>query len=150
MDAQSDILYATTLRPNPPLPPKVLRHILIGVVAFNLAFAAWFLAHGAWPVAPFLGLDVALLAWALRASSLATRKEEQLTLTRSAFRILRQPQRSETVLNPYWLAVDAARPRGIGLRSHGKVTEIGRFLGPEACAALARDLKDALWRARNL
>lgn len=150
MDCGSDILYATVLRPNPPLPPKALRHILTGVVLFNVAFAGYFVAHGAWPIAPFLGLDVALLAWALRSSSLAAKKEEQLTLTRAALQILRRPEETETVLNPYWLAVDAARARGIGLRSHGKVTEIGRFLGPEARAALARELKDALWRAKNL
>lgn len=150
MDCGTDILYATVLRPNPPLPPKVLRTILLGVVLFNFGFATFFVTRGAWPIAPFLGLDMALLAWAFRSSSRAARKEERLTLTRAALQILRRPEEAEIILNPYWLAVDAQSARGVALRSHGKITEIGRFLGPDARAALVRDLKDALWRAKNL
>jgi uncharacterized membrane protein len=149
MDCTTDILFETVLRPNPPLPPRALRYVLMAVVLFNFAFAGFFVAHGAWPVAPFLGLDVALLAWALRTSSLTAKREEQLTLTRSLLQIRRQPEQSETALNPYWLRVESAPQSGVLLWSHGKAVQIGRFLGPDACAELAAELRNALWRAKN-
>lgn len=151
MDCQApaDILFERVLRPNPPLHAGALKVVLAAVVLFNLAFAALFVARGAWPVAPFLGLDVALLAWALRSSAAAANREELLTLTRTVLQIWRRPEQSQTALNPYWLRVEAAPARGILLWSHGKAVAVGRFLGPEACAELVRDLKEALWRARH-
>ncbi len=147
MDCRSDILFETVLRPNPPLGRRALRAILIAVVLFNLSFAGFFVAKGAWPIAPFLGADVAALAWALRASVAASKREEHLTLTPSALRILRRPELSQTVLNPYWVRVETAN--GLMLSSHGKTVRIGRFLGPVELAKLAQTLRDALWRARQ-
>jgi uncharacterized membrane protein len=149
MDYASDILFETVLRPNPPLSPRVLKHLLAVVVLFNLAFAGFFLARGAWPIAPFLGLDVALLAWAFRSSTRAARREERLRLSREVLHIERQPEQTETALNPYWLQVETAPASGVLLWSHGRATWIGRFLGPEASAALSVELRDALWRAKN-
>lgn len=149
MDCRSDILFETVLRPNPPLGPRALRGILIAVVLFNLAFAALFVAKGAWPIAPFLGVDVVALAWALRASVAASRREEHLTLTPASLRILRQPEQSHVVLNPYWVRVEIPPSCGLTLSSHGKAVRIGRFLGPAERAALAQTLRNALWRARQ-
>lgn len=149
MDCQSDILFETVLRPNPPLGPHALRAILITVVLINLAFAILFVAKGAWPVAPFLGADVALLAWAFRASVAASRREEHLTLTPATLSILCRPELSRTVLNPYWVRVETPPPDGVTLSSHGKTVRIGRFLGATERTALAQTLRDALWRARQ-
>ncbi len=148
MDCQSDILFETVLRPNPPLAPKVLRFILLAVVIFNLAIAGMFVAHGAWPIAPFMGLDVLFLAWAFRSSVAASRREEQLTLTPSMLRILCRPSQSQIVLNPYWVRVETPT-KGLMLFSHGKGILIGRFLGAAECAALASRLREALWRAKQ-
>src|SRR6185312_2630766 len=68
------VLLDETLRPSPPMAPQTLLIILGVVLAFNIAFALSFVLRGAWPIAPFLGLDVALLAWAFRASTLAARR----------------------------------------------------------------------------
>ena len=149
MDCQSDILFETVLRPNPPLGPRALRIILIAVVLFNLAFAALFVAEGAWPIAPFLGADVAALTWAFRASVVASRREEHLTLTPASLCILRRPELSRTVLNPYWVHVETQPSTGLTLSSHGKAVRIGVFLGPAALADLAQALRNALWRARQ-
>lgn len=149
MDCEGDILFDTVLRPNPPLSPRVLKAVLIAVLLFNLTFAGFFVARGAWPIAPFLGLDVALLAWALKSSAAAAKREEQLTLTRAVLQISRRPEQSQTALNPYWLRVETAPASGVLIWSHGKAVQIGRFLGPESSAALVRELKDALWRARR-
>lgn len=151
MDRQSDILFERVLRPNPPLPPKVLGLILGVVAAINLAFALAFLLRGAWPVLPFLGADVALLAWAFRTSVAASRREEQLTLTPCSLRIVRRPGATETVLNPYWVRVEMEEPpmSRLTLWSHGTGVRIGTFLGAGDRASLAALLRDVLFQARN-
>lgn len=149
MDCRSDILFETVLKPNPPLGPRALRAILIAVVLFNLAFAALFIAKGAWPIAPFLGADVVLLAWAFCASTAAARREEHLTLTTSSLCILRRPELSQVVLNPYWVRVEIPPSSGLTLSSHGKAVRIGAFLGAAQRADLAQTLRHALWQARQ-
>jgi len=151
MDRQSDILFDRVLRPNPPMGPKPLAIILGAVVAINLIFALVFLMRGAWPIMPFLGADVALLAWAFRTSVAASRREEQLTLTAASLTIVRRPGAGEIVLNPYWVRVEMEEPpqSRLTLWSHGRPLRIGGFLGAGERARLAESLKSALWRARN-
>ena len=101
-----DVLLCDVLRPAPTLPPKVLLYILGVVAAINLAFMLNFALRGAWPVAPFMGLDVLLLAWAFRQSRIAAAREEHVTLTRSCLSILFKPAPkgpAEFAFNPYWV-----------------------------------------------
>ncbi len=151
--ADSDVLLDAVLRPNPPLNADVLRLILAGVALVNLVFATFFVLRGAWPIAPFMGLDIALLAWAFRASRIAARREERVTLTPSLLRVTRKPEPGEVTLNPYWVRVDMADPPEPGsqltLWSHGKGVRIGSFLGPAERAAFAKRLKSALWLAKS-
>jgi uncharacterized membrane protein len=150
------VLLDTVLRPAPPLSPRVLLAILMVVAAFNLAFALYFVVRGAWPVTPFMGLDVALLAWAFRASQRAARNEEHVFLTRRILRIVRRPPDRvpvETVMNPYWVRVQLEEPPGrssqLTLWSHGKGMRIGAFLPPVERASFAQRLKSALHMARS-
>jgi uncharacterized membrane protein len=151
MDRQSDILFDQVLRPNPPLGPKPLAIILGLVAAFNLIFALTFVLRGAWPIAPFMGADVALLAWAFRTSVAASRREEQLTLTPVSLTVQRRPGAGEVVLNPYWVRVEMEQPPSsrLTLWSHGRAEHIAAFLGAADRARLAASLRDALWRAKN-
>lgn len=143
------------LRPNPPMRPDVLRVILILVLAINLAFAVGFMLRGAWPIAPFMGLDVALLAWAFHASRIAAQASEHVRLTHSELSVVRcEPRRpAETsLLNPYWVRVQledpADMPRSLTLVTHGKSVQVGRFLGPRERLSFAQALKQALGAAR--
>lgn len=142
-----DVLLDLVLRPNPPMGPRALLVVLGLVACVNLALAAGFVVRGAWPMAPFLGADVALLAWALRTSAAAASREEQVTLTPSSLRIARRPG-PEVVLNPYWVRIDADKPPGLTLWSHGKGVRVGTFLGPAERASLAQALRSALGRVR--
>jgi uncharacterized membrane protein len=149
-------LLDATLRPNPPMSPRALLVVLVLVATINLVFALSFVLRGAWPIAPFLGLDVALLAWALRESSIAARAFERITLTVSYLRIARHPARgnpSEIALNPYWVRVDfpdTGLPGAqLWLRSHGKSVQVGGFLGAEERSTFASALKSALRAARD-
>ena len=155
MNEQAPLLDVV-LRPAPPLPPRVLLIILMIVTAINAAFALLFLLHGAWPMLPFMGADIALLAWAFRASERAAKREEHVVLTSSLLRIARRPPRgatSEFTFNPYWVRVDMANPPEHGsqltLWSHGKGLRLGTFLPPLDRASFAERLKSALRAARS-
>jgi uncharacterized membrane protein len=136
--------------------PKALMVILSVVALLNFAFALSFVLRGAWPVTPFMGLDVALLAWAFRTSQRRARRFEHVTLTTGNLHILRQSERGaadEVALNPYWVRVEMDDPpepwSKLILKSHGKGWQIGSFLSPEARAAFADVLRAALRRARD-
>lgn len=150
------MLFDATLRPNPPLAVPILRAILIVVATVNLVFALSFVLRGAWPIAPFMGADVALLAWAFHASSVAARRYERVSLTPSRLLVARYPAKgapSEIALNPYWVRVNLEGPPEnrnlLFLRSHGHAVQIGSFLAPPDRSSLADALKAALRRARE-
>jgi uncharacterized membrane protein len=150
------VLLDTVLRPAPPLNPRVLLAILMVVAAFNFVFALYFVLRGAWPVTPFMGLDVALLAWAFRASQRAARNEEHIVLTHKLLQVIRRPPDRapvETQMNPYWVRVELAEIPGrssqLTLWSHGKGVRIGAFLPPRERASFAERLKGALSAARS-
>ena len=155
MTAQSDILLDQVLRPSPPMAPRVLIRILIGVALMNLAFVAYFVSKGAWPIAPFMGLDVVLLGWAFRASTIAARREEHIVLTASELSVARRfpkkPLRAWT-FNPYWVRVEMDDPpehqSQLTIWSHGKFLRIAQFMAPEERAKFAGTLREALRAAR--
>ena len=151
-----DLLLDEVLRPSPPLAPRTLLAILGVVALINIAFALNFVLRGAWPVMPFLGLDVALLAWAFRASTRAARREERITLTASRLQVTRKPAKGaprEWAFNPYWVRVEMDEPAEhwsqLTLWSHGKFLRIGQFLAPAERARFAQTLKAALRTARD-
>ncbi len=154
MIGQSPLLDVV-LRPAPPMSPRALSIILGIVIAMNAAFAIYFVSHGAWPMTPFMGADIALLAWAFRASTRAAKREEHVTLTTSLLSIARKSPEgavNEVAFNPYWVRVDIADPpehaSQLTLWSHGKGVRIGSFLPPIERASFAERLKSALRAAR--
>jgi len=154
--SENDVLLDRVLRPSPPLPPRALLRILAAVLGVNLAIALVFVLRGAWPIAPFLGLDVALLAWAFRASTLAAKREEHVRLTPAELLVARKPVKGsprQWTFNPYWVRVEMDDPPEHGsqltLWSHGQFLRIGQFLAPEERARFAGTLRAALRNARD-
>ena len=150
------VILDTTLKPSEPLAPSALKAVLAAVVVVNFGFASLLAARGAWPVMPFMGIDIALLAWAFRTSVRAAERRERITLTPSRLTVARRPPHgptSEIAFNPYWVRVDMAEPPDhwsrLRLRSHGRAVEIGAFLAPAERVSLAESLKQALRRARE-
>ncbi len=148
-------LLDVVLRPAPPMSPRALSIVLGAVVAMNMAFAIYFVSRGAWPMMPFMGADIALLAWAFSASTRAARREEHVVLTPSLLAIAHKSPEgavSEVNLNPYWVRVEIADPPEHGsqltLWSHGKGVRVGSFLPPLERASFAERLKTALRIAR--
>lgn len=144
------------LQPNRPLLPLGLFLVLAAIAGISFICGVMFVLRGAWPVTPFFGADVALLAWALHVSTREARRREHLILTSGKF-ILRHvdPRGRETVIeaNPYWLRVDHDDPERLGaelaLVSKGERLVVGKFLGADERASLADVLRHALQAARE-
>jgi len=149
------VFFDVVLVPNRPLSPRGLFLVLFGIAAISFICGVMFVLKGAWPVTPFFGADVALLAWALHVSTRESQRREHLILTADKFVVRRtDPGGRETVVeaNPYWLRVDHDDPERWGaelaLVSHGKRLVVGKFLGADERAALADALRSALRVAR--
>jgi uncharacterized membrane protein len=132
--------------------------VLAGLLILAAAIPACiFFALGAWPVLPFIGLEVgaalAALLWHARASR---RISEMVLLTDAGLSIRHVDHRGRvvrSVLDAYWAKVelDEAAPRAgkLLLKSRGRVLEIGRHLAAPEKAELAEALRGALARARR-
>ena len=150
------VFFDAVLQPNPPLSARAQFIVLALVAAVNFALGVLFMLRGAWPVTPFMGVDVLLLAWAFHASRKEAGRSERVTLTPSELRISRRPVRghpNETALNPYWVRVvledDVLPAQRLTLWSHGRATELGSFLAPDDRASLADALRTALRAAKE-
>jgi uncharacterized membrane protein len=151
------VLFRTELTPNAPASPLALRVLagVLGGVASATAVGFWWL--GAWPVLPFMGIEVGaallLLRWHHRASLRAC---EVLELTERALHLTRTDHRGRVhlaVLEPYWLRVEVQELSGtaprVWLTSHGKRVAVGNLLNAEERRELAAALTDALARWRS-
>lgn len=151
------VLFNATLRPNPPMSATALKLVVAAVAGVNMAFAILFVAHGAWPVMPFMGADVMLLGGALHLNRVAARRREEIRVARTRLSIDRIPPRGQPThieFNPYWVRVELEEPDSsasrLTLRSHGRVELIGSFLPPAERQNVAQLLKAAIWKARAL
>lgn len=150
------VFLDAVLRPNPPMNPRALLIILIIVALINFIFGLSFVLHGAWPIMPFLGADVGLLAWAFYASRRAAKRYETVTVTPGELAVVRHPPKGAPQafsLNPYWVRVcldgDEEHARNLTLRSHGRTVPLGSFLNSHDRFSFAQILKNALEQARG-
>jgi uncharacterized membrane protein len=150
------VFFDVTLEPNRPLRPAGMVIVIGTIAAISFVAGIVFMLRGAWPVTPFFGADVALLAWAFRASVRASQRREHLILTQDALVIERfAPDGSLTreEINPYWLRIEHDDPEGLGcpvaLVSRGRRWIVGNFLGAEDRTRLADALRIAVREART-
>lgn len=116
-----------------------------------------FVIAGAWPVAGFMGLDVAVVYLAFRASFRAARAYEDVVLTPLELMLAKvsaRGARREWRFNPAWVRLDRQEHAEFGLMrlaviSRGHRVEVAGFLGPDAKADFASDLSQALNEARR-
>ena len=62
----STVLFSAVIRPHRSSGPRSARIVVLLVAGVMFLVGLAFIAAGAWPVAPFLGLEVLLLAIGLR------------------------------------------------------------------------------------
>ena len=114
-----------------------------------------FYLSGAWPVIGFMGVDVAILYWAFKASYRSGSAYETVELTDQALTVERidpSNRRQVWTLPPGWLRVHLDEPlrpdSQITLTSHGRHLVVGSYLSPDERRAFADALRNALkhWR----
>lgn len=144
-------LFRAVLHPHRSLSPFGVRLLIGGVGVLSIGMGLMFILNGAWPVLGFLGLDVLLLWWALKASNQSGRMYETVELTRDTLTVERVEPRGQVRrwrFQPYWLQVridDPPRPDSrLTLATHGQSLTIGSFLTVEERVDFARALRRAL------
>jgi uncharacterized membrane protein len=109
---------------------------------------------GFWPVLPFAGLEMGLLAWALNASLRRRFHHQIITVTESDVSVeSRDRLRSSCVVFPrHWAQVKLRRPAArlhpsrLTIESHGRQCELGSFLTEEERRGLALRLQRLIGR----
>lgn len=149
--------FEAVLYPNPPLSRS---GFLLFMAAFGLASfcaALPFTLMGAWPVTGFFALDVLLVYIAFRVVQRTARRRELVRLDSDGLHVWRiDPDGRARCwrFEPYWVRVEMDEPPRPGslvtLTSHGRRLRIGAFLTPDERLDLARALRQALRRHREL
>ncbi len=156
-EAAPSVHFDAVLYPHRSLPPRgfAILMALLGSVGGCVGIALVLL--GAWPVTPFLGLDVLLLFIAFRLSYRSARQHEAIRLTDDSLVVERVSPRGERRhwrFQPFWLRVVLEEPsedtNRVLLTSHGRSLVVAGFLGPAERRRFATALTAALARWRTL
>jgi uncharacterized membrane protein len=150
-------IYVTRLTPHRSLTPEDFRCLIVVLLLANAIFSIPFFLFGAWPVAGFMGLDMAAIYVAFKINFRSARAYETVEVTPLELvfaKVGEKGQRAEWRFNPSWVRLEQVvdeefGPERVSLVSRGQSVEIGSFLGPEQKAELARDLGKALAQARR-
>lgn len=143
--------FEAVLYPNRPLGRAGFVVLMVGVSGVSVAVGLAFALAGAWPVAGFLGLDVALLYLAFRAARRQGLQREFIRLDASGLHVRRvEPTGAarDWRFEPCWVRVDMDDPPRrdsfLVLAAHGLRLRVGAFLTPAERLDLARALRAAL------
>jgi len=155
-DTPPGFLYTAVLKPHRSLPPKGFAVLMLAMAGVSFCIGLAFVLHGAWPVSPFFGLDVALVYLAFRLNYRQARQREELRLSDDSFTVDRVSiygERRRWQFQPFWLRVRLEEKdehtNRLVLTSHGRSLVLGSFLGPEERRGAAKGLIDALARWRR-
>jgi uncharacterized membrane protein len=138
--------YVHLSTPNRSLGVDARRWVLVGIAATTLGIASAALAIGAWPVMPFAGVEVALLAFAFRVLARHDADYERLEVGEHEVRLEWNDagRVASFVAHRPWVRVLMGR-RGdrctLRLAYAGRTVPIGRMLSDEGRRRLAEDLR---------
>ena len=120
----------------------------------SLTIAGLVALLGFWPVLPFAGLEMVLLAWALKVS--LRRRGQRQTITVSDRDVLVESRAGsqcvQVVFPRHWAQVKLRRPASrlhpsrLVIESHGRQCELGEFLTEEERRGLAARLNRLIGR----
>ncbi len=145
------LYFSAELRPHRSWSAHAFKAMLIIVIALNAIMAILFIAHGAFPVAGFLGLDVLALWLAFRWNYRTGQVVEYVQVAPGAVHVAAVDERGSVkhwVLNPVWARV-ARDGRGVLIRAGSGQMRIGAFLSPKECVSFAAALDVALHKAKR-
>ncbi|MFA6046723.1 MAG: DUF2244 domain-containing protein [Phycisphaerales bacterium] len=153
---QARPLFAAKLTPHRSLGQRGFRVVIAIVAVAATVPAMTFYSLGAWPIVGFMGLDVALIAWAMWASLKDGKRYEQVTLWRDQLELKQVDGGGKETLvrfNPglVKLVVDRdynERTTGLHLRTRDRDIVVGGFLNQDEKSSFAKAFGTALKRAR--
>jgi uncharacterized membrane protein len=153
VEKSGELHYDAVLKPHRSLPPKGCALLLLLLAGASFGISLVFVLHGAWPVTPFFGVDVALVWLAFRLSYRQGRQREEVRLSDDSLTVDRidvYGKRKRWRFQPFWVRIrleekDADSNRLV-LSSHGRSLQVGSFLGPSERRTVARTLTAALAR----
>jgi len=110
--------------------------------------------RGYWPILPFAGLEMGVLAWALWRSLERRHHSETITVSDEDVRIERRERARyvEVVFPRHWARVKLRRPHSrlhpscLTIESHGRRCEVGSFLTEQERRGLAQRLTRLIGR----
>ncbi len=141
------------LQPHRSLSPTGFWVIMAVLAVWSFAGGIVFLSVGAWPVIGFVGIDVALIWFAFKASY-GRRQYERLRLANGVLSIESVDRRGAISheFPSYWLRVSLEELKDgsnrLVLSSHGRHLAVGSFLSPGERKEIAGQLQEALARSR--
>lgn len=147
--APPGVEHRIELAPNCSLTPRGARLFVGSLAAVTFAVAGFFAARGFWPVLPFAGLEIGLLAWAVRASMRRGSEREVIVVSEAQVLVERRTLSGSrlSVFPRHWARVtlrDPQRdryPSRLAIESHGRSCEVGRFLTEDERRRLAARLE---------
>ncbi len=157
LDPAAERLFDVRLVPHRSLSAGNFHVVMLVFAAAGVFTSVPFVVMGAWPVAGFMGLDVAILYLAFRVNFDAARAYEDILVTPLELllaKVSARGVRREFRFQPAWTRLDKVEHEEFGvmrvaLRSRGRSVEVGNFLGADAKADLAGRLVKALNEARR-
>jgi len=149
ISAEQGVEHRIELAPNCSLTPRGARLFVGSLAAITFAVAAFFALQGFWPVLPFAGLEIGLLAWAVRASMRRGSEREVILVSEAQVVVERRTLSGSrlSVFPRHWARVTlrdpqpARHPSRLAIESHGRSCEVGRFLTEDERRRLAARLE---------
>jgi uncharacterized membrane protein len=148
--------FDLTLTPNRSLDRRHARWLVLGIGAIMFLTGVRVLLLGAWPVIPFLIIDVALVAWAFRASYRSGRSSETLRLDDDNLTIRRRApdgREKRIRLEPFWTQAKleqlSMRQNRLWLATRDRRVAVGQFLSPGEREEIYKVIVDGLERFRR-
>ncbi|WP_439573178.1 DUF2244 domain-containing protein [Phreatobacter sp.] len=157
-DAPDAPLFAAVLTPHRSLGWPGFIAVMVAIGAVNLIGAVIFTAVGAWPVVPFLGLDVLIIFLAFRANYRHARAFEEVIVTPTEIRVRKvswHGRAQEWQFNPAWtrltrqIDADDGQVLALTLDEGRRKLDIATLLPPVERDGFGKALGAALAEARR-
>jgi uncharacterized membrane protein len=140
------------IRPNRSLTRRQLQLVFVGIAVFCLAIASVFAFVGMWPVLPFAGAEVIVVAIGFYLSARGGLETEVVSVGGDRVAVEKgcKQLRERMEMQRTWAQIRLLRPQirwypsRLVIRSHGKAVELGGFLNEEERRQLAGQLQRAI------